>query len=477
MPTTNGNKKILDMKRWEFCTPAAATAASGACIGSSLHFEQNQLYLASATLAYLYNPNEDGFVQLPSPGLSGTFGAGACIVAAAWSTGTTTAVASLTATAGTTTSITTNQTLARNLQGYAVHILSGPNAGVTAPIARNTIGANSVITFSTTYGTAFDATTTYRLITPRWYVLNAGALASGIFRVYDYATNTWTSLGTTNLPATVGTDSRLVSTPSWINTEYVEFAIGTATSATSSTLVNSAKNWALNQWANSQVRIVSGTGAGQIRIVTSNTATTLTVPTWTVTPDATSQYVIEGNDDYLYYMGSASVNLIRYSISSNTWTLLAPAVARAGVPGSGAAAHWIYGVTDSTWNIENTIENGRYIYSFRGSAGTALDRYDIAGNTWSVITYAPATETFFTGTKFAYNTDYIYIHKDATGRWFRYNLITSDMDGWNTMLYPNSTAVVGDTAFDVTYTDGATKIVYIYMILNSSSVMLRQMVV
>jgi hypothetical protein len=477
MPTTNGNKKILDMKRWEFCTPAAATATSGACISSSWHFKQNQLYLASATLAYLYNPNEDGFVQIPSPGLSGTFGAGACIVAAAWSTGTTTAVTSLTATAGTTTSITTNQTLARDLRGYAVHILSGPNAGVTATIARNTIGANSVITFSTTYGTAFDATTTYRLITPRWYVLNAGALATGIFRVYDYATNTWTSLGTTNLPATVGTDSRLVSTPSWINTEYVEFAIGTATSATSSTLVNSAKNWALNQWANSQVRIVSGTGAGQIRIVTSNTATTLTVPTWTVTPDATSEYVIEGNDDYLYYMGSASVNLIRYSISSNTWTLLAPAVARAGVAGSGVAAHWIYGVTDSTWNIEDTIENGRYIYSFRGSASTALDRYDIAGNTWSVITYAPATETFFIGTKFAYNTDYIYIHKDATGRWFRYNLITSDMDGWNTMLYPNSTAVVGDTAFDVTYTDGATKIVYIYMILNNSSVMLRQMVV
>jgi len=28
MPISNGNRKILDLKRWEFCTPApAATAA------------------------------------------------------------------------------------------------------------------------------------------------------------------------------------------------------------------------------------------------------------------------------------------------------------------------------------------------------------------------------------------------------------------------------------------------------------------
>lgn len=477
MTTTNGNKKILDLKRWEFCTPAPTATGAGACIGSSRHYRQQQLYLASATVAYLYNPNEDGWVQLPSPALSGTFGAGACIVAAAWSTGSTTAVASLTATAGTTTSITTNQTLARDLRGYSVHFLSGPNAGTTATIASNTIGANAVITFTSAAASAFDATSTYRLMTPRWYVVNAGVLASGIFKVYDYATNTWTSLATTNLPATVGTDSRLLSTPSWMDTGYLQFATGTATSGTSTTIVNTAKNWASNQWANSQVRIVSGTGAGQIRIITSNTATALTVPTWTINPDATSTYSIEGNDDYLYYMGSGSVNLIRYSISSNTWTLLSPVAARASLPGTGMAGHWVYGVTDSAWTAENTIGNGRYIYSFRGGASSALDRYDIAGNTWAVISYAPGTETFTTGTKYAYNTDYIYLQKDGTGRWFRYNVVTADMDGWNTMLYPNSTAVLGDTAFDVTYTDGATKITYMYMILNTSAVMLRQMVI
>ena len=45
------------------------------------------------------------------------------------------------------------------------------------------------------------------------------------------------------------------------------------------------------------------------------------------------------------------------------------------------------------------------------------------------------------------------------------------------MLYPNGAAVLGVTAFDVTYRDGATEIDYIHMVLNTSTVHLRQMVI
>ena len=38
-------------------------------------------------------------------------------------------------------------------------------------------------------------------------------------------------------------------------------------------------------------------------------------------------------------------------------------------------------------------------------------------------------------------------------------------------------AVVGDTAFDVTFREGNTEIFYIYMLLNTSAVNLRQMVI
>lgn len=477
MPTTNGNRKILDSKRWEFVSPAPAATAAGVFVASSRHFRQQQLYVVSNTVAYLYRPEEDGFVQIPSPALGGTFGAGACGVAHGWSVGTATGASSLTASAGTTTTITTTLNLQRDLRGYSVHILSGPNAGETKEIASNTIGASAVITFSAASASAFSASTVYRLITPVWYVLGAGTVAAASFRKYDFATNTWTTLQQTGLPATVGTDSRLVATPGWVDAGYVQFDTATATSGTTTTVANSARNWNANQWANSQVRIVSGTGAGQIRTITSNTATTLTCATFATAPDATSVYSIEGNDDFIYYMGSGAVTLYRYSIASNTWSTLSPTSARAAAPGAGMTGHWVWGADASDWTAVNAIRNGRYIYSFRGGAAAALDRYDIAANTWEVVSYSPATETFTTGSKPIYNGNFLYLQSAASGRWLRYDIVLSAMDGWSTMLYPQGAAVVGDTAFDVTYRDGATSIVFVYMVLNTSTVMLRQMVV
>jgi hypothetical protein len=478
MPTTNGNRKILDLKRWEFCTPAPQATAAAHFIVSSRHYRQQQLLVSSNTVAHLYNPNEDGWVQIPSPALAGTFGAGACGVAGAFSTGATAGAASLTATAGSTTSITTNQTLARDLRGYSVFFTAGTNAGKLKTIASNTIGTNAVITFTDAEATAFDNTSQYRLKTPVFFVLGAGTLASGSFKRYDWATNTWVTLVNTGLPASWGTDGRLIATPSWIDSGFKAFATGTATAGGANTLTNSAKAWTTNQWTNYQIRITAGTGAGQIRTVASNTGTVITVSSnWGTNPDATSQYSLEGNDDFIYALGNNAVTLYRYSISGNTWSTLTPSVARGGAPGAGMSGHWIHSVSASDWTNENAIQNGRYIYSFRGAAGALLDRYDIAANSWSAMTYSPAVETFTTGTKWAYCKDALYIMKEATGRWFRYDFASSGMDGWTTMLYPSGAAVLGDTCFDLTYKDGATEIDYVYCVLNTSNVMLRQMVI
>ncbi len=437
------------------------------------------MLVQSATAALLYNPLEDAWINLPSPALAGTFAAGACGVATAVGP-------SGTATAGTTSTITTNLTLARDLRGYRIHITGGPNAGVTLVISSNTVGTNSVITVPT-QASAFTASTTYRLLTPRWYVLNAitaaGTTTAAVFRFYDFATNAWTSAetGATDgiAPAAViGTDSKLLSTPSWIDSDYVAFATGTATAGGASTLTNSGKNWTVNSWTNYQIRIVSGTGAGQIRTIASNTATVITTSAaWTTQPDATSVYSIEGNDDFIYYMGSGAVTLFRYSISAGTWTTLTPGVARGGAPGTGMSGHWVHSATAADWTNENAILNGRYFYSFRGAAGALLDRYDIALNTWAAITYAPAAETFTTGSKYAYLKDRIYLQKDATGRWFAYDVVENAMQPWSTMTYTQGAAVLGDTAFDIEYRDGATEVDYIYMLLNTSTVLLRAMVI
>ena len=67
---------------------------------------------------------------------------------------------------------------------------------------------------------------------------------------------------------------------------------GTAESGSATTLVDNDKTWTTDQWANKVVVIIAGTGSGQTRKITSNDATTLTVPAWITNPDATSQYVI-----------------------------------------------------------------------------------------------------------------------------------------------------------------------------------------
>jgi len=476
MPTTNGNRKILDLKRWEFCAPSPVASVAGSFIVSSRHFRQQQMLITSNTAAAIYNPSEDGWVTLPSPALAGTFGAGASGTAGAWSTGATVGAASLTATGGTTSTITTNQTLARDLRGYKVLIMAGPNNGLAIDIVSNTVGTNAVITVAT-QASAFSASTVYRLLTPRFYVVGAGTLAAGSFRVYDYATNTWNTLSQTGLPASIGTDGKLVATPSIVDGAFKSFATGTATSATGTTLTQTGKTWTASQWINSQVRITAGTGAGQIRTITANTADTLTVATWTTNPDATSQYAIEGNDNFLYYIGNNAVTMYRYDITANTWSTLSPGVARGGAPGAGMSGHWVHSAPEADWTNESAIINGRYIYSFRGAAGALLDRYDIAGNTWAAITYSPSTETFTTGTKYALHDGTLYIQKEATGRWFAYNFARSEMFPWSTMLYPQGAALLGDTAFDVIYKDGATDIYYVYMVLNTSNVLLRQMVV
>lgn len=474
MATTNSNRKILDLKRWEQLSPSPTASAAGSLIISSRHFRQQQLFIPSTTSSFIYNPSEDGWVTVPGSALPAAVGAGLSGAASAFSVGTATGAVSLTATAGTTSTITTNQTLARDLRGYKIHIIGGPNAGSVLDIVSNTIGTNAVITVAT-QASAFSASTVYRLLTPTWYVGGNGSTAAGSFRKYDFATNTWTTLA--NMPISFGTDAKLVTTPSIVDGAFKSFATGTATSATTTTLVQTGKTWQASQWINSQVRITAGTGAGQIRTITANTADTLTVATWTTTPDATSQYAIEGNDNFMYLLGNNAVTMYRYDIGANTWSTLSPAAARAAAPGTGMSAHWIHSAPESDWNNESLILNGRYIYSFRGGATADLHRYDIAGNTWATITYSPSSETFTTGTKYALHGGILYIQRDATNRWFAYDVVRSELFPWTTMPVVQGTAIVGDTAFDAIYEDGATEIFYVYMLLNTSTLLYRQMVI
>src|SRR3990167_8659962 len=69
-----------------------------------------------------------------------------------------------------------------------------------------------------------------------------------------------------------------------------------ATSATSTTVVDTSSGvstgWTADQWIGAYVRIIRGTGKGQVRQITDNDTTSLTVAAWDKQPDTTSECVI-----------------------------------------------------------------------------------------------------------------------------------------------------------------------------------------
>ena len=472
-------KKMLDTKVWQSCAPSPVTNAANMLVADSSGPDQTSYYLTSTTVVSAYDPYEDSWVNLPSPALA-TFAAGA---AARWHPNGPSGTA---VTGSTSTTLNTNLTILGDLSqknglSFKVRITGGTGAGQERNIASSTYGTNSIITVDSAWSVTPDNTSTYILYTGRVYFFGGGTLASGSFKYWDYATQTWSgNLVTTGLPSAFGTDARLIGTNSTFSN--ISFS-GTATGGSATTLVNSGKTWATNQFANWQVRIISGAGAGGIRLITSNTSTTLTIASGTAI-DATSEYVIEPADDYLYLMGNAAVTLYRYSISSNSWVTRTPGTARGGATAAGMLAHWVNGVTDSSWSNESSVINGNRIYSWRGGSAN-IDYYDIGQNTWvNAISYGKSGgDNTASGADSTYDgKNYIYIQlaqaAAAPTRLLRFDLRAPRIDAFSTNLYPAPTAAtLGQKLWNSQYYDGSGDTIrFIYNLLPGGTALYRCMI-
>ncbi|MBP9802470.1 hypothetical protein KBC40_02690 [Patescibacteria group bacterium] len=127
-----------------------------------------------------------------------------------------------------------------NWANYIVTITSGTGVEQTLRIASNTSDTLSLVG---SWSTIPDATSTYAI---------------------------------RSLPS----DASVTGTATWV-------------SDSSFLLIDTSKAWTTNMWANYLVKITSGTGAGQVRHIASNTATVLTVSAiWQSLPDSTSTYAI-----------------------------------------------------------------------------------------------------------------------------------------------------------------------------------------
>lgn len=484
MTTTVNLRKLLHRKAWEFGTPCIYNTSNGSWIDGDksdlLPGHDCTYFVAGASSIFNYNADQDGWLQLPNSGAAGTFNSGSCgeFVPLGMLGGASTT----TATAGTASTLTTSRTLARDITGSVVRVLSGTGVGYEGTVASNTVGTNSIINVTPASGVAFDATTVFEVYSGSLWFFNAGTTAVG-FSVYDRATNSWTAKSVTGLPTAWGTCGQLIGTPAFAG----QFVSGAASAGAASALTTT-KTLLLNQYANFQVRITGGTGKGQVRKIASHTAGANAVLTtsaaWTVIPDATSTFVIEGDTDALYLLGNNAVTLYKYSISANTWATPAPTAARGAVMGAGGTADWIDQVPtwNETTNGQNHYltsiwrQNGRYIYSFRGAGVSSLDVYDIALNTWvSTVSYGNQMEVFSTGSCSVDIDGAILIQKEGTGRIFRFDVAKHVIEPYATNVYPQSTTCEGDKMFVQTYKDGGTKVRFVYSQMHNRNELVRML--
>ncbi len=99
----------------------------------------------------------------------------------------------------------------------------------------------------------------------------------------------------------------------WINGDR-----GKATSATSTTLNDTARSWITNRYTGAWVKIIRGTGKGQTREIASNGTTGLVVSiAFDITPDTTSEYIVYATEWFTAVATSGLGKVVSQPLSLN----------------------------------------------------------------------------------------------------------------------------------------------------------------
>jgi hypothetical protein len=325
---------------------------------------------------------------------------------------------------------------------------------------------------------------------------NVGQNISAVHRVIASNTaNTITVVGASTTP-TVGVSQYLIQDCRCFGTEMSVGArtgggrAGLASGGSTTTLVDSSKNWPPAYWIGRRVEIVAGTGAGAILPITANSATTLTFATQTFTPDATTVYQIR--DCFGVATSGSTTTLVdttqnwganihagkqvKFTVSTGAWvyatinsntatslsftTTTAPdansaySILESQVMGAGIHLDCVTGCSAPALN-------NRYLYKWTGGATAQLTRYDFATEQIETLVYFPQSETLAAGSMFAYDgADRIYFTKDSTGRVFYYDVVANTVVPFGLIPYGMGTASVGNR-MEVIQTPDGVKFLYV----------------
>lgn len=287
---------------------------------------------------------------------------------------------------------------------------------------------------------------------------------------------------------------------------------GFANTGTTTTLVDNTKNWNPNQYANTWMTIIAGTGFANGRIlIANNTPNTLNfLSVQSFSPDSTTRYEInetwgntaagstttipeQSNRNWpTNYWPGKRVRVIagtgvgqEASVTSSTGNTLTTATITAP---DATSAYAILGIparstgTGLLWNwgyFDNDLR-GRYIYSPRGGGSNMIDVYDLASGKWSYGGFIlPQNEGFTTGSSYAYDgANTIFMSRSATTapvRIFKFNIANNTFTGGMTTTWLQGTATIGNF-MEIAETEDA-NVKFIYVVQNTGTLISRAMIV
>ena len=464
----NFNKPIVNKREWQTMNAAPSNALVGHCIiAAEDEYCDYALVLYSATQAYIYDYKNDAYENATNPGLAGTYGTGTAGVYTPWGT-------KYAATAGSANSITVasaTYNITGLIVGKTLIMTSGTQEGFTTTVTGVlTDAGNGDITvyLKDALPAAIANGDTFKTMSGAYYVVNGGAKVANNFKVFDLGTRTW-SVGLNNT-ALAGFVGEIAISEAYKQGEWM--AKGDVASGTSTTMVSSRTTtrpvdetgtvlpaWTANQWVGYQVTITKGLFK-QTRVITANTATSLTVASaFLFTPDNTCTYKIEGDEDSFWLIGNSAAPMYKYSINANIWNTPTPSVARAGLPAGGVTCNIPTDTGRTEWSDENNIRDGRYIYSLRGGNVANIDRYDIATNKWESVN-TRSLEPFSTGLNATMVNGDLYIKVHSGYRFLKYNVVDNVMYPFSTIPFPETTVAYGNRLHAKKIKD--TDIVFLY---------------
>jgi hypothetical protein len=203
------------------------------------------------------------------------------------------------------------------------------NSWANCPLVVPTVANNSffvieshIATVDTNWTIPPDDTSQFMILSGGIWNVSQGTTSAPFFSFmyYDVLSDVWyqksTQTGLKTLVFLAGSDLSLERLTENGGVLFTETAFGGGNRYLISTAALTPM-----QYANFEVRIVSGTGIGQVRSILSNTATRINVVRdWEINPDATSVYQIWRDVGKIFLIGGGDAGMLQYSRETDQWS-------------------------------------------------------------------------------------------------------------------------------------------------------------